>query len=1457
MSVTGFTPVANSGGTVGYAAADGTFANGWRWVFYVTVPTNETVLNMKFDDWTSGTNSISAGSNIQFYSAQSNNAVNEAHAIAITAAGVYSDAMNLNPGTDLDALTMGRQIKITVEARVPVGSAGGSYSTSYGIQSNLDTVDPTITAPANVTVSTDAGLSTATNVTLGTPVTADNVGVALVTNDASTTFPLGDTTVTWTVKDAAGNFAAATQKVTVVDTVAPSTTDNIPSAWQKAPFDVTFTCTDSGSGCAKVYYTTNGSDPDASSAFVTAVDSWKFNVSTDGTYTVKYRGQDISGNLEEVETAANQLKLDQVRPTVVSVDSDGKTFNIADRPSQAVKITFSEDIANIPQVEVHTVSVGETVNNCGDTDAKTFCFDYTILSGSHTIYISGAQDAAGNTMNSDFGHTFNVDTTAPTLTVDGFTANSIAMDGSVSDGYTLNTDGNVGTTYPIQFAAGSVASEALKSETDGLFLIPVDAAQTAALVSYYSTKPAPYLGYLDAAAAGTQPFAYVKTNGTAIRILDGAQYTLSSGTVETDMIVPGDYPVGTYTVSGKIHDLAGNETTVTYILKVKSAQTISFTQPADATYGDASFDLVATGGASGNPVTFAVKSGPATISDKTVTIIGAGDVTITASQAGGDYYFAATDVDQTFNVAKKAITVTPNAGQTKVYGDLDPMLAYTSDKLVGADYFGGTLSRSIGENVGDFTITPGNLSVNSNGDNYVITVAYQTFAITPRPITVTADSMNKEFESTDPALTYKLTSGTLVNPIDLSGNLTRNDGETIDAVYAITQGTLVATTNYALTFVPGILTIVDTTSPVFGATPDITVEALSGGNTVEFSVSADDNVDGRIIPVCTPPSGSLFAIGTTTVNCTATDNHDNVTPASFKVIVQDTTIPVITLTGDNPQTIERTAAYTELGATATDNYDGLVNVSIDASAVNTDIDGTYTVTYNAIDAAGNHAVQATREVDVIDTIAPTATVAPVNDTDKMIVYTFSEAMKITNNDGSAIDGSIADKLAVYTVIGSDYSTITKAPVTIVSADLVGNVLTAHYTGTLVAQINTKYIVDAWGYKISDLAGIKLPLMESEMFTVLADNQEITVSFGEGGSIGSPVKTGTNQKYAIKASSGHYIFDVLVDNVSVIGAGVDRGFEWDNGNIEASYTFFNVEKPHTLSAVFELIPSPPAPTPSATTGTATNITPTDATLNGTNGPVDAIGHSFWVSLASFDTSGPTIPPNVYSTPDFHAIGAGVSFSASLLSITTSGVPINLPAVTPGTTYYFVAWTEVGSTWYPGTIETFTTAAAPVATLASADITSNGSPIGNLISATLATTDSGSCNGTNGGTTVCRILNISNVVVTNGPLSAQEVGFTLQADSSQQSALVAYFAAKDWPTDYNTQIGSEIAGTTPFFYFISDGSGNYSLADGFMKALGQDNQPLSIDDNYLAGTYTYTGKIGSQTITVTLTVTPPTI
>ncbi len=121
---------------------------------------------------------------------------------------------------------------------------------------------------------------------------------------------------------------------------------------------------------------------------------------------------------------------------------------------------------------------------------------------------------------------------------------------------------------------------------------------------------------------------------------------------------------------------------------------------------------------------------------------------------------------------------------------------------------------------------------------------------------------------------------------------------------------------------------------------------------------------------------------------------------------------------------------------------------------------------------------------------------------------------------------------------------------------------------------------------------------------------------------------------------------------------------------------------------------PVLVPSVTTNNATGITIYDATLNGTNGPVAADGGtSFWVSTSTFSTVSPTIPAGVYSTPVLSPVAANTAFSASLSSITTTGVPTNLPAITPGTTYYFAAWSEVSGTWYPGAVLSFITPALP--------------------------------------------------------------------------------------------------------------------------------------------------------------------
>ena len=84
--------------------------------------------------------------------------------------------------------------------------------------------------------------------------------------------------------------------------------------------------------------------------------------------------------------------------------------------------------------------------------------------------------------------------------------------------------------------------------------------------------------------------------------------------------------------------------------------------------------------------------------------------------------------------------------------------------------------------------------------------------------------------------------------------------------------------------------VMDTTSPLVVVPASITVEATSpAGAIVTFTVSASDLASGALTPVCAPPSGSLFAVGTLTVACTATDGSGNVGTNSFTVTVTPST----------------------------------------------------------------------------------------------------------------------------------------------------------------------------------------------------------------------------------------------------------------------------------------------------------------------------------------------------------------------------------------------------------------------------------------------------------------------------------------------------------------------------------------------------------------------------------------
>ncbi len=114
------------------ATADGTFTNGWKYVFHITVPDNETNVAMKFADWmnTAASSTLAASGNMRISSAQADNA---GATVLITGANTYSTP-SLHMTGDLDPATPGKQVEVTVEVAVPASTVNGSYATSYGVQ---------------------------------------------------------------------------------------------------------------------------------------------------------------------------------------------------------------------------------------------------------------------------------------------------------------------------------------------------------------------------------------------------------------------------------------------------------------------------------------------------------------------------------------------------------------------------------------------------------------------------------------------------------------------------------------------------------------------------------------------------------------------------------------------------------------------------------------------------------------------------------------------------------------------------------------------------------------------------------------------------------------------------------------------------------------------------------------------------------------------------------------------------------------------------------------------------------------------------------------------------------------------------------------------------------------------------------------------------------------------------
>ncbi|HNQ62183.1 MAG TPA: DUF5011 domain-containing protein, partial [Bacteroidia bacterium] len=110
----------------------------------------------------------------------------------------------------------------------------------------------------------------------------------------------------------------------------------------------------------------------------------------------------------------------------------------------------------------------------------------------------------------------------------------------------------------------------------------------------------------------------------------------------------------------------------------------------------------------------------------------------------------------------------------------------------------------------------------------------------------------------------------------------------------------------------------------------------------------------------------------------------------------DTTPPIVTLLGDASIELSlNTASWTDPGATATDDEDGTVSVSSDNSSSNPNLNlvGTYTVTYTAVDAAGNVGT-AVRTIRVKNDAEGFAGTYAVHDTCPGFVFNYTQVITI-------------------------------------------------------------------------------------------------------------------------------------------------------------------------------------------------------------------------------------------------------------------------------------------------------------------------------------------------------------------------------------------------------------------------------------------------------------------------------
>ncbi len=270
----------------------------------------------------------------------------------------------------------------------------------------------------------------------------------------------------------------------------------------------------------------------------------------------------------------------------------------------------------------------------------TYAINPPVVSTSSISNVSSNSATCGGNVTSDGGSTVTARGVCWSTSQNPTISSSTTNDGTGTGSFISSITGlTAGTTYYVRAYATNAQGPSYGTQQS---VTPFQLGTFANITKTYGDAS---FTLVDPTSASAGAFTYTSDN-TGVATISGNTVTITGAGTTTI--------TATQAASG-IYSSASTTATLTVS---KSDQTISFAAPASKMLGEADFDLV---GSSSSALELSyVSSDPnvATISGKTVTIVGVGTTQITASQSGNAYYNAASSVTQDFTVLSNEVSWT-------------------------------------------------------------------------------------------------------------------------------------------------------------------------------------------------------------------------------------------------------------------------------------------------------------------------------------------------------------------------------------------------------------------------------------------------------------------------------------------------------------------------------------------------------------------------------------------------------------------------------------------------------------------------------------------------------------------------------------------------------------------------------------------------------------------------------